>query len=196
MKKVLLLTTLLLVVFSGINQAQSSRKAKEKERKEAEKKKRAERKALDALQDSISYAQAVQAMRDGSFVMEANRFQTKRGTMVNVNSITNFVSLNNGTATVQIAFAGAMISPNGVGGITVQGEATNIQMTTTKKNGINYSMNVTGPTMSAQVFITLMPGGGNYATVTISPNFNSNTLMMYGVLVPYSQSRIFQGRSL
>ena len=37
--------------------------------------------------------------------------------------------------------------------------------------------------------------GGNNATVTISPNFNSNTMTLSGSLLPLNQSNIFKGRS-
>ena len=41
----------------------------------------------------------------------------------------------------------------------------------------------------------VLTDGGNNATVTISPNFNSNTMTLSGNLVPLEQSNIFKGRS-
>jgi hypothetical protein len=45
------------------------------------------------------------------------------------------------------------------------------------------------------VYITLTNGGNN-ASARISPNFNSNTLTLNGVLVPLSQSNVYKGRAL
>ena len=53
---------------------------------------------------------------------------------------------------------------------------------------------IVGIGISAQIFLTLTNGGNN-ATVTISPNFNSNTMTLSGSLLPLNQSNIFKGRS-
>ena len=60
---------------------------------------------------------------------------------------------------------------------------------------VNASFAVQGIGISAQVFVTLNRGS-NEATVTITPNFNSNTLTLHGKVVPLEQSSIFKGRAL
>ena len=65
----------------------------------------------------------------------------------------------------------------------------------TKKGNVNCSFSVQGIGISAQVYITLTNGGNN-ASARISPNFNSNTLTLNGVLVPLSQSNVYKGRAL
>ena len=56
-------------------------------------------------------------------------------------------------------------------------------------------MNVMGTGISARLDIS-MPKGTNSATVTISPNFNSNRLTLTGVILPSFRSSVFKGRSL
>ena len=65
---------------------------------------------------------------------------------------------------------------------------------TDKKGNVNCQFSIQGIGISAQIFITLTNGGNN-ASVTISPNFNSNTMTLSGNLVPLDQSSIFKGRS-
>ena len=62
-----------------------------------------------------------------------------------------------------------------------------MQITTDKKGSVNCQFSIQGIGISAQIFISLTNGGNN-ATVTISPNFNSNTMTLTGNLVPLSQS--------
>ena len=70
-----------------------------------------------------------------------------------------------------------------------------MKITTDKKGNVNCSFSVQGIGISAQVYITLTHGGNN-ASARISPNFNSNTLTLNGVLVPLSQSNVYKGRAL
>ena len=98
-------------------------------------------------------------------------------------------------APVQIAANNALAGPNGIGGITVDGSRKEMKITTDKKGNVNCSFSVQGIGISAQVYITLTNGGNN-ASARISPNFNSNTLTLNGVLVPLSQSNVYKGRAL
>ena len=71
MKKVLFLAALLLVSFSGIAQAQSSkREAERKEKKEVREIKRQEQRALETIQDSVAYSAAIQALKNQTFVVD------------------------------------------------------------------------------------------------------------------------------
>lgn len=126
--------------------------------------------------------------------MEADQVMFRNGQTAFVNSNTNFVLVNEGRGTVQVAFNTVYPGPNGIGGVTVDGTVSDIQMTTDKKGNVNCNFSIQGIGISAQIFLTLTNGGNN-ATVTISPNFNSNTMTLSGNLVPLSQSNIFKGRS-
>ena len=52
-----------------------------------------------------------------------------------------------------------------------------------------------GTGISARVDITLYEGS-NKATVSITPNFNSNRMPLNGVIVPIEKSSVFKGRAL
>ena len=151
-------------------------------------------KRIEAQQDSIAYDNAVKALDSLDFVLEADKIIFKYGDMAYVQSNTNFISLSDDKAVVQVApFNGG--GPNGVGGITLDGRASNIKMVTDKKGTITYSMNIQGAAISAIVTITL-PKGSNNATVVIDPTFNSNRITLSGRLLPKSKSRVFKGSSI
>ena len=82
--------------------------------------------------------------------------------------------------------------PNGLGGITVQGSASNIQTKQDDKGNVYLNMNVQGVFISATVSL-MLTNGTNNATVTVDPNFSGNNLTMNGTLLPYSDSNVFQG---
>ena len=186
MKKFIALVALVLVSASTLMYAQESqrdiRRADRKAQRDAE---RARLKAEEQAADQVAYQQAVQAIKDKQFVLEADQVIFKRGQTAFVSSNTNFVMLNGQRATVQVAFNTPYPGPNGIGGVKV---------TTDKRGNVNCNFSVQGIGISAQVFITLTNGGNN-ATVTINPNFNSNTLTLSGNLVPLNQSDVFKGRS-
>ena len=140
------------------------------------------KKQLAAIQDSINYKNAVSALEKSNFVLEADQLLFKRGGTAFVSSNTNFVSLSDNRAIVQVApFNGGGL--NGVGGITVEGSASNVKVQTDKKGNTTLSMNVMGTGISATVNIFLFKGS-NYASVVISPNYNSNRITLRGRLVP------------
>ena len=174
MKKVLFLAALLLVCFSGVTNAQT-RKQREDAKREAWKKERQEKKALEAQQDSVSFMKAIDALKNGSFVLEADK-------------------VNDGQGIIQTAFTNFVYnwSPNGLGGVTVQGSVNGISMRQDKDGNIYYNYGINGIAVSATVSIVLT-GGTNQASVTINPNFSGNTLTMNGYLVPYNESGVFQG---
>lgn len=195
MKKFIALLALVLVSASATTYAQQSeraiRRADRKAQRDAE---RARLRAEEQASDDIAYQQAVQAIKDRQFVLEANQVIFKYGQTAFVSSNTNFVMLNGNKATVQIAFNTPYPGPNGIGGVTVDGTASDVTVSTDKRGNVNCNFSVQGIGISAQIFITLTNGGNN-ATVTVNPNFNSNTLTLSGNLVPLQQSDVFKGRS-
>lgn len=118
----------------------------------------------------------------------------RNGQTAFVNSNTNFVLVNQGRGTVQVAFNTVYPGPNGIGGVTVDGSTSDMQITTDKKGTLTAS-SVFRVSVSLHRFSFLLTNGGNNATVTISPDFNSNTMTLTGNLVPLSQPSIFKGRS-
>lgn len=154
---------------------------------------RKEQKRLEAVQDSINHVKAVYALENMDFVLQADQLQFKRGRSAFVSSSTNFVSLSDGKAVVQVAsYRGG--GPNGLGGITVEGRASGMNIKTDKKGTVYFSMNVSGVGISASVRITLFKGSNN-ASVEINPNFHSNRITLSGNLLPYSEAGVFKGFS-
>ena len=169
MKRIITLITLVLVSASTLMYAQSSSETRQAERKAQ----REAQKAREKAENERNYAIAVQALKEGKFVLEADQLVFKRGRSAFVSSTTNFVLMDGEHASVQIAANNALAGPNGIGGITVDGSRKEMKITTDKKGNV-----------------------GNNASARISPNFNSNTLTLNGVLVPLSQSNVYKGRAL
>lgn len=150
---------------------------------------------LNALADSLAYVQGKAALKNQDFVLEATSVTFKNGTTAFVNSSTNFISLKGNKAVVQVSPSSFASGPNGVGGVTVEGNVTDLQIMTDKKGRTTLSMNVMGIGINAQVEVYMYPGT-NRASATVYPNFNSNTVWLQGNLVPYENSNIFEGNSL
>ena len=155
----------------------------------------AERKAIQEKLDSLMYVEAEKVISDKDFTLEADKVEFKYGQTAFVNSNTNFVSVTGDKSVVQVAFNVPVSGPNGIGGITLDGNISNYEVKKDKKGNINVSINVMGTGISALVNISLY-SGSNKASVTITPNFNSNRLTLTGVIVPSSSSRVFKGRSI
>ena len=187
MKRLVMMLVAFLLVGTGAMFAQEDTRAARKAAKEAEK-------AAREAAEMQAFETAKKAIFDKDFVLEADRVEFKRGNFKYVTPSTNFVSLINGKATVQLSFDGAFAGPNGIGGITVEGTPSNVEVETDKKGNVNCSFSVQGIGISAQVFIN-MSSGNNNASVSISPNFNNNNLTLNGNIVPLDQSNIFKGRA-
>lgn len=194
MKRIVSLMIVFALVLGGMTQlqAQTSKAQEKAEKKEERKEKKEARIARDAVMGEDAFNNAMQAITNQSFVLEANSVQPLNGRVFYVNSNTNFVSLNDGQAMVQIASNSPYPGPNGLGGITVQGTASNIQTKQEKNGNVYLSFSVQGVFISATVNLVLYSGSNN-AMVTVDPNFSGNDLTMVGVLVSYEDSNVFQG---
>ena len=147
-----------------------------------------------ASRTNCLFFKACTALKNKQFVLEANQVIFRNGMSAFVTSNTNFVLMNGNRATVQTAFNTPYPGPNGIGGVTVDGNSSDMKMNVDKKGNVNCSFSVQGIGISAQVFIT-MSNGDNNASVTISPNFSNNNLTLNGNIIPLDQSNIFKGRS-
>lgn len=193
MKRIVSFMIAFTLILGGMTHVQAQSKAAERaEKKQERKEKREQRLAKDEAMDEAEFNDAMQAITDKSFVLEATSVQPLNGQVYYVNSNTNFVSLNNGQAMVQIASNSPYPGPNGLGGVTVQGSASNIQVKQESNGNVYLTMNVQGVFISATVNLVLYSGTNN-ASVTVDPNFSGRNLTMNGTLLPYSQSNIFQG---
>ena len=155
-----------------------------------------EKKAIQEQLDSIMYNEAIKAVNDTMFTLEASRATFKTGYTINVTSSTNFITVKKGKASIQTAFNASISGANGMGGVTVDGTISNYRISTDKKSGDTMvSMSVLGVGISATVNIRIFKNG-NKATAEIMPSFNSNNLRLSGILLPSEKSTVFKGRSL
>jgi biotin-(acetyl-CoA carboxylase) ligase len=154
-----------------------------------------EERQLNDLADSLASVQARAALLNRDFVLEASSVTFKNGTTAFINSTTNFIYLKGDKAVVQISPSNFASGPNGVGGVTVEGNVSDLQVRTDSKGRTTLSMNVMGIGINAQVEVYMYPGTSR-ASATVYPNFNSNTLWIQGTLVPYENANIFEGNSL
>ena len=194
MKKILMLSVALLTLlsFSNYVHAQEFGAESTMTKQEARRAARAAHKKAMAAEQLKEFQQAVECIKSGSFVIEVDQLLFPQGMSKFVSKITNFISMNEGNAVIQIATSYFNPGLNGLGGITVQGKVSDITMSTDKKGFVYYNFMVQGLMVSATVNIQLL-GNGNRATVTVYPNLNNNNLTMTGEVVPYNQSEVFQG---
>ncbi len=146
-------------------------------------------------EEDMAYFQvAEQALKEGSFVLEGDEVSFRRRVPIPVSPSTNFISLENSLATVQLTGNGANPGPNNIGGITLEGRASGITSSKDKRGNVQYEMSVQGSVLSARVVIELMYGG-NRAEATVYPNFSGNTMTLDGELLPTGMSNVFKGRA-
>lgn len=150
---------------------------------------------LNELTDSLAGVQAVAALKNQDFVFEATNVTFRNGSLVFVNSSTNFISVKGSRAVVQISPSNFASGPNGLGGVTVDGMISSPEMRVDKHGNMTYSFGVTGIGINAQIEINTYQGT-NQASATVYPNFNSNTLWLQGSIVPYENSNVIEGSSL
>lgn len=193
--------TITIVVMSAQNNTQNDTQNSAQDgvqimtKKEAREVARSARRKAAAIEDQILFRQAVQALKDQTFIIEVDQVIFPRGMIKYVSSITNFIYIHNGKAIVQISPSNFRPGPNGVGGVTLQGTPSGITMNTDKKGNVYYNFMDQGVAISASISIQLI-ANTNRVTVNIFPNFNSNNLTLMGNLLPFSKSNIFQGQTL
>ncbi|MBR5335931.1 MAG: DUF4251 domain-containing protein [Bacteroidaceae bacterium] len=156
-------------------------------------KKRAAEEAREASEDSLAFVQAIDAIRNGSWALEASNITFRNGVTRFVTESTNYVSVNNGQGVVQTAFNNANVySPNGLGGVTLEGAVSGERMSRDKDGNVYYSYTIQGSNISAIVYVTIA-ANSNQASARIDPNFSGNTMTMNGYIYPYSTAGVFQG---
>lgn len=187
-KSVVILTTIILAVvaFGGCTSSRNLTPAQKMEREQ--------QKRIQKIQDSLRIVDAGLALDSMDFVLEADKLLLKYGGSVQVQSVTNFISVHQGKATVQIApFIGA--GPNGVGGLTFDGNVSNVKHSIDKHGTRTMQMTVQGVAMSSIITITLYAKSIN-AQADINPNFNSMRCSLQGIIKPYAENSTFKGSTL
>lgn len=196
MKKILFVLLLLMLGWNSVSMAQNKKMTKS-EREAAWRAERLKKKAAEEQRefeaDSVAFVQAVEALRSGSWALEASNITFGNGVTRFVTESTNYVSIDNGTGTVQTAFDNSNVySPNGLGGITLEGSVSGERMSQDSNGNIYYSYTIQGSNISATVYVTLAVNS-NQASARIDPNFSGNTMTMNGYIYPYAGAGVFQG---
>lgn len=173
------------------------RKMTRKEKEAAWRAERLRKRAQEERQvmhdDSIQFVQAVNAIRSGSWALEASNVTFNNGVTRFVTASTNFVSVDDGQAVVQTAFNNSNVnSPNGLGGITLEGRITSEEMKMDKDGNVYYNYGIQGADISATVNI-VVTANSNQATATVNPNFSSNQMTFSGYIYPYDTAGVIEG---
>ena len=170
-----------------------TRKEKEAAWRAERLRKRAQEERQIMHDDSIQFVQAVNAIRSGSWALEASNVTFNNGVTRFVTASTNFVSVDDGQAVVQTAFNNSNVnSPNGLGGITLEGRITSEELKMDKDGNVYYNYGIQGADISATVNI-VVTANSNQATATVNPNFSSNQMTFSGYIYPYDTAGVIEG---
>ena len=170
-----------------------TRKEKEAAWRAERLRKRAQEERQVMHDDSIQFVQAVNAIRSGSWALEASNVTFNNGVTRFVTANTNFVSVDDGQAVVQTAFNNSNVnSPNGLGGITLEGRITSEELKMDKDGNVYYNYGIQGTDISATVNI-VVTANSNQATATVNPNFSSNQMTFSGYIYPYDTAGVIEG---
>ena len=192
MKRVFCLTIFSCMLFATSSFAQSGRGERGRSWRAERERHRAEMRAVEQHQDSVAYAEALSALKAGNWVLEADNINFFSGITRFVSSSTNYISCNDGEGIIQTAYANFTYSPNGLGGVTVQGNVSDGRMSMDKDGNVYCSFSIQGSAVSATVYVTLT-SGTNQASAMVNPNFTGRSMTFDGFLVPYSRTTVFQG---
>lgn len=159
------------------------------EKKDEEKKlSRAEKKRIEAFQDSVEWAVALNALDSRKFVLFPERMQLTRTSdwEDNFEEMTNFFYVNGDRAVVQF---GDVLGPgkNGLGGITLDGHVGRTEMKIDKKGARHLTFYVNGFGINANVVITLEPKR-NSARALIVNSYSGDRTFVYGKIKPYTDN--------
>ena len=170
-----------------------TRKEKEAAWRAERLRKRAQEERQIIRDDSIQFVQAINAIRNGSWALEASNVTFNNGVTRFVTASTNFVSVDDGQAVVQTAFNNSNInSPNGLGGITLEGRVIGEELKMDKEGNVYYNYSIQGADISATVNV-VVTANSNQATATVNPNFNSNQMTLSGYIYPYDTGGVIEG---
>ncbi|GAA4826430.1 DUF4251 domain-containing protein [Algivirga pacifica] len=157
------------------------------------KEQKAQKKAQKATQEKALNEQAKLALQKQWFVLETHTLTNNKGRPVNVSTNTNFIAVKGETAVIQIAFPGGVMGPNNIGGITVDGNISNVDLKENDNGRVYMTFSVLGAGVNAQVRINL--DGSNYANGRVSSQTRGGYIEFRGIVVPYEKSRIYQAPS-
>lgn len=154
---------------------------------------REEQKKIAQQQAKQQFEIARQALKDSMFVVEVDRIIGQLGRTVYVSDNENFVLMNHDYASVQLAVLSTHVGMNGVGGITLAGNISDVQERIDKHGNITYQFRVQGNSVSSTVIVTLYKGD-NQVSVVMNSTFNNGRITFYGRLLPAHASKVFKAQ--
>ena len=154
---------------------------------------RKEQREIAQQQANQQFEIARQTLKDSMFVVEVDRIIGQLGRTVYVSANENFVLMNRDYASVQLAVLSAHEGMNGVGGITLAGNVSDVQERIDKHGNITYQFRVQGSSISSTVIVTLYKGD-NLVSVVMNSTFNNGRITFYGRLLPAHASKVFKAQ--
>ena len=131
-------------------------------------------------------------IKQGRFVLEADRLRDSRGNMTQVSSMINFVVADSIQGVIQVG-SNQYVGLNGVGGITVEGPISDYQIRykeKTKSYFVSYHLLTSSGTYDVQINVS----ADGRANATISSSWPGR-LTYEGYLAPPGISRVYKGNS-
>ncbi len=140
--------------------------------------------------DSVFHLKALRAIQNGYFVLQATQVRNSYGNYaLGLNDNTNFLLMQGDKGIFQVAYNTMSAGPNGLGGMTLHGRISKLNIKNDKKGNAIITYTMIGRRMNAYVTITLFKGS-DQALATIDPTLGRGQLTLRGRLVPYRNDDI------
>ena len=180
LRKIFIIALMSICVAGAYAQEKSDKKAKAKRDTHSE--------------STAEYAMAMKALTDTSFIVGFDKVYYNDGGSSFLNSRTNFLSVNGNHGTLQLIVDPSVFGNNGLGGVTVDGNISDIKTQTNKRGVTNYRMNLNGHSISCNITISIAPGSHEVRTEIVT-TFEGNRISLDGILTPYVSTNIQKGRA-
>ena len=140
--------------------------------------------------DSVFHLKALHAIQNGYFVLQARQVRNSYGQYeMGLNDNSNFLLMQGDKGIFQVAFNNMSAGANGLGGVTLHGRISKLDIKGDKKGNAIITYNMIGRRMNAYVTITLFKGS-DQAVATIDPTLGRGQITLRGRLVPYRNDDI------
>lgn len=140
--------------------------------------------------DSVFHLKALHAIQNGYFVLQARQVRNSYGQYeMGLNDNSNFLLMQGDKGIFQVAFNNMSAGANGLGGVTLHGRISKLDIKGDKKGNAIITYNMIGRRMNAYVTITLFKGS-DQAVATIDPTLGRGQITLRGRLVPYRNDEI------
>lgn len=140
--------------------------------------------------DSVFHLKALHAIQNGYFVLQARQVRNSYGQYeMGLNDNSNFLLMQGDKGIFQVAFNNMSAGANGLGGVTLHGRISKMDIKGDKKGNAIITYNMIGRRMNAYVTITLFKGS-DQAVAIIDPTLGRGQITLRGRLVPYRNDEI------